>query len=129
MSSLVVKIVGLAGGVALLAAIGGSFLPRGPKTAPQKERIMRTSQAAGASNVRQRAAEAEALRSPEPTVSGNQPPVVLSPTAEETAAADQPSQTISYSGTAPVPQTVFADVNDAAAPVDAGTGADAGSDE
>ncbi len=107
MQSMVVKLGGIALAVAALAAIVGAIMPSGIAQMPQKERIASSARVAGASNVRLRAAEAEAQRGPTLPSAGNQTPVVLA--APSGADSDEPQQVqpSGYSGTVPVPQTVF----------------------
>ncbi len=118
---MVFKLGGIAIAVAVLASAFGTMLPVGVKPLPQRDRIIKSAQVAGASNVRIRAAEAEARRAPIVTSSIDQPPVVLPPPASlstpvsqsEDSNADQ-SVASAYTGTAPLPQTSFSDAAEAA---------------
>ena len=107
MQSMVVKLGGIALAVAALAAIVGTFMPTRIASAPQNERIADSARVAGASNVRLRAAEAEAQRGPTLPSAGNQTPVVQTATSVVGSDASQPVQSNGYTGTVPVPQTVF----------------------
>jgi hypothetical protein len=107
MQSMVFKLGAGALAVAALAAIVGAYMPTAISQMPQKERIESAARVAGASNVRIRAAEAEARRGPTPPSSGYQTPVVLGATDEARTDDSQQVQPSGYSGTVPVPQTVF----------------------
>lgn len=103
------KIGGVAIAVVALAAVVGSMLSTDIATTPQKDRIIKSAKVAGASNVRIRAAELEAQRSPVIPDAAVQSPVVVNAPAAEDAAATHQQQSGGYTGTAPVPQVVFAD--------------------
>lgn len=109
MQSFSFKLVGIALGIAALAAFVGSIMPVGTSGLSQRERILKSAQAPGASKVRIRAAEAELRRPPPGESVSNQPPAIIVPeTPSEEGDPDQP-QSGGYSGSAPVPQIVFAE--------------------
>jgi hypothetical protein len=116
MSSMVYKVGGIAIGIAALAAIGGSFLTTEPAGLARKERIQEQANAPGTSNVGNRATETEAQDPETPAAVQLQKPVILGPDGNAigntTAQSEsQPSQQDggNYSGTVPLPQTVFTD--------------------
>jgi hypothetical protein len=102
------KIGGVAIAVVALTAVVGSMLSTDIATTPQKDRIIKSAKVAGASNVRIRAAELEAQRAPV-VVSEVQAPVVVNAAPDRESTATAQPQSGGYTGTAPVPQTIFAD--------------------
>ncbi len=114
MQSVIVKLGGIAIVVAFLASALGTVMPTRIASVPQKERIIEGARMSGASNVRIRAAEAEARRAPVTRSSNDQPVVVLVPQSEpENEGRDQEAAT-GYTGAEPMPQTRFAEADGAA---------------
>lgn len=110
MQSMVFKIGAGALAVAALAAIIGAYMPVGIALKPQSERIASSAQNTGASNIGQRDDEADGRRGKSMPLAPSQTTVVLGASDEAEPIASQPAQSAhsnGYSGTAPVPQTVF----------------------
>ena len=114
MDGLIAKMAGLAIAIAVVVGLVAKVLPSAGPLPTQRERLVEAAKVDGASNVRIRAAAREAQR--EPIASAVPPAPVILPldgSPPSSAAVAEVEAISGYGGTAPVPQTTFADSNPA----------------